>query len=547
MRRTPLVLVLLLLVLSPVPTDAAPSTSVAAARPAFHSAACPPGSFPDRLHVKCGYVSVPEDRSDPHSRKIKVAAAVVPASDPVPGAEPILLLPGGASASSMTRFSIRAYLAGTTWDDGHDVVLVDTRGVGRSEPQLGCPELDAAGVRAFYAGPTAGSRYPFLLRRALRICRQRLVNQGVSLGSYNSREASVDLEVLRRALGVDQWNLLAISADGVLGMNYLRFHPQSFRSVIVDSGMSPQMRGLLEYDYGYSEDLDEVFAGCSANRACRRTYPHIRRLFMRTVARLQRHPVTVRLDHFRPTPERMTIDGVGLYYDASHAIFPGNVFVPEEIHFALDNMWRASHGQVEALYQDLMGNGPITNDHESRYFARARSMSLECTDTISAITPAVLRQAATDLPWYATRYRSPDFDLGLTIGQERSPAGCRVWNVEQAPAAQHQPVVSDVPTLVMAGQFDGGVPDYIVEQNVEGLSHATYVEFPAVGHQQLAFFNQSHHCARDIARAFLADPDADLDTGCADEMPAFDFTPPTDRTDHRPPRASSFWAQRTGV
>ena len=139
-----------------------------AAPPTFYPADCPKGAFPDKLHVACGYVSVPEDRSDPHSRLIKVAAAVVPATHPEPGADPILLLPGGASASSMTRFSIRAYLSGTTWDDGHDVVLVDTRGVGRSEPHLGCPELDASGVRAFYAGPYAGSRFPRLQRRALR-------------------------------------------------------------------------------------------------------------------------------------------------------------------------------------------------------------------------------------------------------------------------------------------------------------------------------------------------------------------------------------------
>jgi pimeloyl-ACP methyl ester carboxylesterase len=513
-------------------------------RPVFHPAACPAHAFPDRLDVDCGYVRVPEDRSDPQGRQIKVAAAVVHATNPQPGAEPILLIPGGAGASAITRFSIRVYLSGTKWDDGHDVVLVDTRGVGKSTPNLGCPELDPVGTRSFYAGPYAGSRYPALLGKALRACRNRLESERISLESYTVREASADLEVLRRALDVDQWNLLAISADGVLGMSYLRFYPDSFRSVIVDSGMSPQMRGLLEYDYGYRADLEEIFAGCAANRACRRSYPHLRQLFMRTVARLQRHPVTVHLRNFRPHPERMRIDGVGLYFDATHSIFPGDVFAPEEIGYLIDNLWRMSHGQVERVYQEMLGTGPITGFPESRFFAQGRTMSLECHDTISAITPRVLRRAARDMPWYAPRYRSPAFDLGLTIGNPRSPAGCRIWDVGRASAEQHEPVVSDVPTLVLAGQFDGGVPDYIVQQNVEGLSRATYVEFPAVGHLQLAFFNPAHRCARSMAADFLADPTTPPDTTCVEEMPEFDFTPSSERADRNPSGAGSFWHRR---
>ena len=108
---------------------------------------------------------------------------------------------------------------------------------------------------------------------ALRECRQRLVRRGIRPAAYTTSENVADLEALRAALGVRQWNLMAISADGILGMSYVRAHPESIRATIVDSGMSPQMLGVLDYERGTGRDLEAVFAGCAANEAVPASVP----------------------------------------------------------------------------------------------------------------------------------------------------------------------------------------------------------------------------------------------------------------------------------
>jgi pimeloyl-ACP methyl ester carboxylesterase len=520
---------------SPTPTNGSSTTSAPVAAigssARFVAMSCPAHTFPDRLDVDCGYVRVPQDRSDPTGRQIRVAAAVVHSESPDPSAMPILMLPGGPSAGAITRFSIRAYFSGASWAKGHDVVLVDTRGVGLSTPRLGCPEFDRAGPPTFYSGPGVASRAPRILGAALARCRHRLVSEGVSPEDYTVDESVADLEALRRALRIDQWNLMAVSADGMLGMSYVREHPSSIRSTIVDSGLSTQWLGFLDFDRGASQQLEKVFAGCAANAACRHRYPHVRRSFMRLVHRLQRRPRQIHFPDFRPHPVSLRLDGVGLYYDTVLSPYPGDVFTPEQIHAALDRTWRITHGELGDVYRQEFGTGPVTNDHSDRYVALGRSMSLECHDVHAFVSPAERRRAARDLPVYAARYLSRSFDLGDAIGNPRSTAGCRIWDVGGAEPSQHQPVVSDVPTLVLAGEYDLGVPAYIVRQNMVGLSRGTYIEFPAVGHQQLAYFNPAHRCARSIAAAFLLNPSAAPDTSCAAAMPAFDFTPPKGRSD----------------
>jgi hypothetical protein len=146
---------------------------------------------------------------------------------------------------------------------------------------------------------------------------------------------------------------------------------------------------------------------------------------------------------------------------------------------------------------------------------------------VDFITRKDLQRAAKDLPALAPLYRDPRFDLADTWGGFISPAGCDVWDVGVAEAAQHQPVKSKIPTLVLAGEFDIGVPPLIVRQIPPTLSDAHYYEFPAAPHIQLAWFNPVSDCARAITDQFLRAPRQTPDSSCIADLPAFDFSPVT--------------------
>jgi pimeloyl-ACP methyl ester carboxylesterase len=87
-----------------------------------------------------------------------------------------------------------------------DWVFFDQRGTGRSIPQLYCPDE---------------KDNPFDLKK----CRDDLIKQGIDLSQYTSARIAGDMEALRKALGVNQWNLWGISYGSRLAITMARYYP----------------------------------------------------------------------------------------------------------------------------------------------------------------------------------------------------------------------------------------------------------------------------------------------------------------------------------
>ena len=514
---TTLALVVVLLVASAVVAGAAKASS---SEPVFRVEPCPPDVFPAEVRVECGSVAVRESRARRHGRMIRVAAAVVRAPSPHPSRDPILFLNGGPSFGAISPFALGSYFAQAPYVQDRDLILVDTRGTGISRPRLGCPEFDHALESAFYSKPLVDSSWVADNSEAVEACRDRLSGRGIDLSAYNSAESAADLDDLRRALGYKHWNLLALSADGVLGLTYMRLFPSRIRSAILDSPASPQHLGELDYMRGLAENLERVFAGCAANAACNARYPNIRALFLDLVRKLQAHPRVIPIADFSPQPVKFRVDGVVFYRDALFGVFPGDRDFPDTIHTLLAEIWRSTHGELEAVIRERYGVGPFTSDSNA-FVAEGKTMSYLCRDVHGFIGRQDIRRAARDLPALAPYFLDPHF--GLPTG----PAGCRIWGVGVADAAQHQPVTSRIPTLVLAGEYDTSVPAFIVRQIPPTLPNSFSYEFPAAPHGQLADYNPVSPCARSIADQFLRAPARRPDSRCVKTLPPFDFTPPS--------------------
>jgi hypothetical protein len=160
LRALPAAAVLSLLALpSASAALAAGHGDMSASAPAFRPQLCPPGVFPESARVDCGSVTVPEDHARPDGRKIEVAAAVVHAPAARAKPDPIVFLDGGPSFGAISPYALGAYFAGAGFVEDRDLILVDTRGTGISEPRLGCPEFDRADESTFYSKPFIGSSF----------------------------------------------------------------------------------------------------------------------------------------------------------------------------------------------------------------------------------------------------------------------------------------------------------------------------------------------------------------------------------------------------
>ena len=56
------------------------------------------------------------------------------------------------------------------------------------------------------------------------------------------------------------------------------------------------------------------------------------------------------------------------------------------------------------------------------------------------------------------------------------------WGARIAGPAEHQTVVSDIPTLILAGEFDQNTPSYWGKLAGRTLANSYFIEVPGAGH-----------------------------------------------------------------
>jgi hypothetical protein len=99
---------------------------------------------------------------------------------------------------------------------------------------------------------------------------------------------------------------------------------------------------------------------------------------------------------------------------------------------------------------------------------------------------------------------------------------CQVWGVVHLGEQVSESVVSDIPTLLLSGEFDPTVPPEMAEVAAERLTNAYLYTFPALGHTSLG----RSECATNMMQAFLDAPERAPDATCVEELPALAFRVP---------------------
>jgi hypothetical protein len=173
--------------------------------PRFEDAACPFEASPQLLEqVRCGYLTVPQNRAEPGGKQLRLAVAVARSTSSTPRPDPIVFLTGGPGTPSLQY--VPARLSGRLdrglWQqlgEDRDLIFFDPRGVGHSEPRF-CPEVTEEFFRLQFLGIDAVERLQ-RQREVLARCAQVMASEGVDLSQYNSVASALDLRDLREALG----------------------------------------------------------------------------------------------------------------------------------------------------------------------------------------------------------------------------------------------------------------------------------------------------------------------------------------------------------
>ena len=436
------------------------------------------------LGFECGYVVVPERHSEADGATIRIPVAVRRATAADARPDPLLLAQGGPGGDAFGVFSL--LVPNTEIAANRDIVIFNQRGTPYAEPDLSCPETEAILPQMLAASEEIGQQ---LYDEAIDACYARLRGEGIDLSAYNSLENAADIPLIARALGYETYNFYGVSYGTLLGLHLMRNHPEGLRAVILDSVVPPDINFISEIPASEDRVLSEVFAACEADPACREQYPDLEERFFTLVRQYNENPVTLALAN-PDTGERYDayMDGTTLrsilfqllYVPRMSAVFPKMVADLEKGDTRyIESMWPL------LVFDQLVSEGM----YYSVICAEDADIDVAAIP-LESLRPEIGETARDDIQSYVD--------------------ACARWQVELLPPAIDDPVISDIPTLLLSGRFDPITPPAFAAAAAARLSNATVLVDPTASHG-VAFFNP---CVNGIISEFLDDPTASPDSTC---------------------------------
>jgi pimeloyl-ACP methyl ester carboxylesterase len=425
---------------------------------------------------RCGTLEVPLDPAAPDGPKIGLFVARLEAFSPEPRPDPLLLIAGGPGQSTVD-FYLQLRGAFELARRDRDIILVDQRGTGRSAEGFACEVPDDLSL------DTAA---PEDLNRVIDACVAELDHDP---RFYTTSVAVQDLERVRAALGIEQWNVYGVSYGTRVAQHYLRRYPAHVRSVVLDGVVPPPLALGPDVAREAQRALEQIFARCAADAECGPRFAALPQLFAEVLARLDAGAA----EETDPPPisalELRTLVRFMTYNTATVALLP--VLISE----AHAGNYAPLAGQAQTLLRELP---------ESLSFSMSNSVM--CAEDAPFVTD-------TATGGLETTYLGTGIMDGIRLI-------CGRWPVGPVDADFKTPVVSDTPVLLLSGEYDPITPPSYAERvKAEGLRNSVHLIGRGQGHGLVGV-----GCVPRLLRSFLEQPaPAELDASCMMREPPTPF------------------------
>lgn len=432
-------------------------------------------------NAQCGSLAVSENPQDSASKKIKLNILLLPAVNPVPEKDPLFIIAGGPGQSAVVvAESIHSLF--NEIRKNRDIVFVDQRGTGKSNP-LDC-ELEAEANSSL-----SELEQEALAKASLAKC---IANIKDHAAYYTTPFAVADLDVVRAALGYEKINLWGASYGSRVVLEYMRRYPTHTRAGVLD-GVAPVAIALpwsMEAD-GLAA-LQAINQQCAKTPACLAAYGDLVQKAQKISAQLLVKNQTIKILHPR-TQEEVSVNLTAQDFSAV-------------IRFALYN-------------RDLSSLLPrAVNEAEAgRYelFASLVHMAKSRSD-MSGISYGMHYSVVCneDYPLYKDKNAAESNVFLHSLSVQKYTEICSQWPRAQLPADYWNPIVSDLPVLMLSGAMDPVTPPHWAERVKKSLSNAAHIIAPG-GHHIIS----QEGCIAQLIAAFIVKGSArDLDGQCANNI-----------------------------
>jgi len=435
------------------------------------------------IAAECGRLGVPENPEVPEGRAIELFVARVPSlrADPLP--DPLVVIAGGPGQSAA-----RFYVTGSAAFEGirreRDIVIVDQRGTGDSA-LLACPNVSAASLDR-----VATPDLPALMRTCL-------TELDGDPRFYTTSVAVRDLDRVRTALGIEQWNLYGVSYGTRVAQHYARRYPAHVRALLLD-GVVPSDAAIgPDIAVNAQRTLDALFASCASDADCAARFPQVGADFERLLGDLDTTPHALTLADpltGEPTPLLLTGNDV-------RAAVRLLSYAPQTAAL-LPLLIAAAHASNIA---PLAAQSRMLTDALDTEISLPMHNAVVCTEDV----PLFPSQAPAELG--ATYLGTSVFD-GLA-------AVCSVWPVGERDPDLRAPIATDLPVLILSGDADPITPPAYGDRVAATLANARHIVGRGQGHGMAGV-----GCVPRLMSEFLADLDpAGLDASCLERAHGVPF------------------------
>lgn len=427
----------------------------------------------------CGKYEVYENRQKQSGRKIALNIMVLPALSEKPAGDPFFPLAGGPGQSAVEAYPLTGYTAKVRQQ--RDVVLVDQRGTGKSNP-LPCELRDPKDTQAIIG--------LYIPEDKLRACRTELEKKA-DLTQYTTSIAADDLDEVRQALGYDKISVFGGSYGTRAALVYLRRHGDHVRTLTLEGVAPPQYRIPLAFSRTIESSIDQLIARCAADQGCHKDFPELKKEFQAILDRLDKSPAHFEVKSPAGGTQEVTLTRGLFIADMRPLLYvPGLVSqFPYMVHRAYQGDW------------SIYGTAAVFVRAEiEKQIDRGMATSVICAEDIPGLSEATIRRET-------ARTYLGDFQV------RAYQKACREWPQGKIPADFHSAIHSNVPTLLISGALDPATPPEVSAQAAHDLRNSRVIMVKEGTHAT------GSPCIDGLIAQFVAQGSAAaLDASCADQI-----------------------------
>ena len=430
----------------------------------------------------CGKLTVFENRVTRAGRTIDLNVVVVPALDPDRTEEPLFDLAGGPGVAATGGAGFYAK-EGKEYRRHRDVVLVDQRGTGNSNPLTAAPRTRSP---QDYLTEMYSVEYVKTMRQSLE--------QRADLTQYTTSIAMDDLDDVRAWLGYERINFFGLSYGTRAVLVYMRQHPDRVRSAILMGVAPTYLKMPLHHARAARRAMDLLLEECAGDPACHQAFPGIQHDWQEALERLAREPARV---EYSP-PDKSAAVTVEIQRDIFAEKLRSRMYSRESAARIPFIIHQAAQGDFAPFLKEVIPrSGPD-------FIADGMYLSVTCAEDVPFIDQDEAAKANAGNPF--GNYR--------VVQQTRA---CSMWPQGKIPDGYHDPVSSDIPVLIFSGQLDPVTPPERGEEVASHLPNSKHVIIPHGGHGIDGLTNVE--CLDRMMLEFLSKGNAkDLDTNCVERV-----------------------------